>query len=175
MNIHYLTPYSLEKNFGRALNEAMNLIPEGDSACLRDGDTMFLTPDYGSIIQYHAENNPGAVLTCYTNRLHRLAKEQLYFGTPFYGENILDEMKRAEKIRENKTTTPCTGPLSFLLEVIPKDIWKKVPFGDGLLGVDTDFFKDLRKAGIPILRMNNLHIWHTYRLGGDIKNTSHLR
>lgn len=49
--IHYLTPYDTDKNIGRAINAACDLVPAGDWICLRDGDAMFTTPDYGKLIQ----------------------------------------------------------------------------------------------------------------------------
>lgn len=179
MNIYHFTPYSLTKDLGAEYNRYMEMIGEDDVACIRDGDTMFLTPDFGSIIFDYAYQNPNAVMTCYCNRIHSLAQEQMvreeminwdiesqiYFSTVRSKTNLINK------------TTPLTGPLSGFLMLIPKKIWQRVKFreGMGLLGVDTWFYKNLRTAGIPILRMDGLYIWHTYRLGKDIADTTHLK
>lgn len=48
--IHYISPYATDGNIGRAINEACALVPDGDWICLRDGDAMFTTPDWGRTI-----------------------------------------------------------------------------------------------------------------------------
>jgi hypothetical protein len=171
MKVHYFTPYSLSKDIGKAYNECMDMIPSTDWACLRDGDTCFLTSDWGGIVFNYAWRNPGCVLTCYTNRIHELSKEQI-----IPAETFKEAMTIAQGLNGNSTKI-CTGPLSGFLMLVPKTVWNKVKFqeGVGLLGVDTQFFKDLRSANIPILRMDGLYIWHTYRLGKDIKDRTHLK
>lgn len=178
MKVWHFTPYSVEKDLGKAYNEYMSLIGEDDWACIRDGDTMFLTPDFGDIVFNYAYQNPGCVLTCYTNRIHPFAKEQLVENTDINSPNILHQISIAEYNLKtyNDFAYKCFGPLSGFLMLIPKSVWNKVKFkeGVGLLGVDTQFYKDLRAANIPILRMDGLYIWHTYRLGKNIKDTTHL-
>ena len=49
--IHYITPYATDGNIGRAYNEACSLVPAGDWICIRDGDTMFATPNWGRHIE----------------------------------------------------------------------------------------------------------------------------
>lgn len=178
VRVWHFTPYSTEKDLGKAYNDYMRLIPDGDAACVRDGDTLFLTPDWGTIIQNYADKHPDAVLVCYTNRIHPLAKEQLLYGIVSQEYDIEWKISLSNHLSDRAyNTTPCTGPLSGFLMVIPKSVWQKVPFreGVGLLGVDTFFYKDLRAAGVPILRMDGLYIWHTYRLDKDIKDTTHLK
>lgn len=139
---------------------------------------MFLTPDAGEIIFNYAYENPGSVMTSYCNRIHPLAAEQISYYKKADTDPI-DRHIRAAEFHKNfiYQTTPLTGPLSGFLMLIPKSIWQKVPFreGVGLLGVDTLFFKDLRAAKIPILRMDGLYLFHIYRLGKEITDTSHLK
>jgi hypothetical protein len=70
MKVRIRTPYSLEKNLGKAYNEEMALIPDGEAACFIDGDVNFLTPNYGAILHDYSTKYPNAVLTCYANRIH---------------------------------------------------------------------------------------------------------
>ena len=71
-----IIPYSLEKNLGKAYNEAMALAPDGSHVCFRDGDTCWLTPDYGVHLAEYVRLYPNAVLTCWTNRINERAEQQ---------------------------------------------------------------------------------------------------
>jgi hypothetical protein len=171
--IHIITPYRIDKNLGRAYNEAMEIVPTMDSACFIDGDTLFLTYDFGTIIEEYSKLYPDAVLTCYTNRIHRLSK-QLYNGVLDDSYNIKDWIMEAETVRDKRTVTPILpgeGMSGFLM-VVPKTVWHKVQFieNGGCLGVDSKFRIDVHNAGIPILIMDGLLIWHTYRLINNTKN-----
>jgi len=74
--IYYFSPFSVEKNLGAAYNQHMALIGDDDYAVLTDGDTCFLTPDYGMIISQYIAAHPNAVLTCWTNRINEKAEQQ---------------------------------------------------------------------------------------------------
>ena len=180
MTVHHFTPYSVEKNLGKAYNDCFEMIGDDDWCCLRDMDTMFLTPDAGDIVFNYAYQNPGCVLTCYTNRIHPLAMEQLVSGTLINSPELLShiEISNYKKGKNIYQTTKLTGPLSGFLMLLSKKVWRTIGGFDeniGLLGVDTDFYKRVRQAQIPVLRMDGLYIWHTYRLGKDIKDTTHLK
>lgn len=181
MKLRFFTPYSQEKDLGKEYNEYMAMIGDDDVAVITDGDVMFLTPDFGSIIFNYACQNRDCVMTCWTNRIHRLAKEQLKYSDPVTGLALDDcdieqEIVNADIISGTATATPVAGPLSGFLMVVPKSVWYKIPFreGIGLLGVDTWFYKDIRAVGIPVMRMDGLYVWHTYRLMYGVNNKQHL-
>ena len=59
--------------------------------------------------------------------------------------------------------------------VIPKHIWQQHKFSEvqpyedrkhlpNMLGVDNDWTNRIRAAGIPVLRMDGLYLYHNYRL-----------
>jgi hypothetical protein len=179
MKVWIRTPYSTEKNLGKAYNEEMDLIPDGDAACFHDGDTMFLTPDYGHIIEQYANAHPDDVLTCWTNRIHQLAVGQLYDNIK--SSDIKDHLTTQQGFT---TTTEITGPVSGFLLVIPKHIWLLYPFAEeniyrpgelNLLGVDNEWTNKIRRNGIQVLRMDGLYVWHTYRLLSNGLDKSHLK
>lgn len=181
MKVHIVKPYSLEKNLGKAYNEAMALIPDGDWACLMDYDTMFLTPDCGQILHEHAkfmdENYNGKVLlTCFANRIHPLAKDQLLTGSLLEETDISYHIHLAEKQREQKTCTRIEHEISGFLMMISKELWKEIKFTESgkCLGVDNDFSLRVLAKGYMIGRMDNLYVWHTYRLKNGIKDKTHL-
>lgn len=178
MKLHFIIPYSTDKNLGKAYNDAMALIPDGDSACIMDYDVQLLTPDAGSIITQYAQENPNKILTCFTNRIHPLNTEQLLSGKCEEGASMISHLitaKRQAKMAHTLTTI-CNHFSGFLF-VLPKEIWKSNPFNETgqCLGVDTEWFRQLKKNNIPVMRMNRVYVWHTYRLLQGIDNKEHLK
>src|SRR5437899_11906939 len=79
-NIRYITPYSLTKNFGGAINEECDRAGKDDWICLRDGDTMFLRPNWGQKIAdaIYLHGDHFQLMGCMMNRLNDT--HQLYGG-----------------------------------------------------------------------------------------------
>lgn len=179
-----IIPYSTEKNLGKAYNEAISLAPDDSHVCLRDGDTCWLTPDYGVHIAEYVRLHPNAVLTCWTNRINEKAEQQAYI------ENRRNDLmgfhlKMAESLKSNLyNVTPIHGFVSGFCLIVPKKVWLKHKFAEkqvysdrgptNMLGVDNDFTNRIRAAGIQVLRMDGIYIWHTYRLLTGDNNKSHL-
>lgn len=150
----------------------MELIPDGDTVCFRDGDTMWLTPDYGMIMHEYATRYPDAVLTACTNRIH--AKSEQLVHSMYLENDIRKHIEYAISVSKDMTVHSMIGFISGFCMVIPKHIWQKHKFAEkqpyedrgphNLLGVDNDFTNRVRDAGVPVLRMNGLYLWHNYRL-----------
>lgn len=179
MRVFIRTPYSVEKNLGKAYNEEMAMIPDGDAACFIDGDVCFLTHDYGQILNDYANAHPDAVLICQTNRIHELAK---YQNANMPEADIKECIRHAEYLRNNPhsvTKVPVSGSISGFLMVIPKSVWSKYKFSEvntfkpgqpNLLGVDNYWTNLIRANGVEILRMEKLFVWHTYRILNNSKD-----
>lgn len=180
MNVHFITPYSSAKDLGRAYNESMTLIPDGDTACIRDIDTLFLTPDQPAIIEQYAREYPDAVLTCFLNRCSPLSRPQLLGETVSEETDIRQHIRlaenQAERHRITRSVKEIDRDISGTLMVVPKSVWYKVPFPETgkCLGVDTEAGRKWRKAGIKILRMDAIYLFHTYRLANGIHDKQHL-
>lgn len=198
--IYHFQPYSTEKNLGKAYNDHIKLIGDDDVAVLTDGDTCWLTPDYGMVIAEYVDKYPDAVLTCWTNRINEKAEQQskaTAITTPFGSNlaiempvrdiaNMADHLRTAEYYSKQPIhATPLHGFVSGFCLVVPKKIWdavngfaEKQVYEDrgpyNLLGVDNDFTNRVRAAGFPILRMESVYIWHTYRLLTGDRDKSHL-
>lgn len=185
--IYYFKPFSLTKNLGECYNQYMALIGDDDTAVLLDGDTCFLTPDYGMVIAEYAAKYPNAVLTCWTNRINEKAEQQ--FKGPFIRDEVkMDIHLELAKNLQTAPVEPVTalhGFVSGFMLVVPKKVWQSVggfaekqvyedrgPYN--LLGVDNDFTNRIRAAGTPVLRMNSIYIWHTYRLLQGDHDKKHL-
>lgn len=177
--IYDIIPYSTEKNLGKAYNDAIAGLPDDCHVCLRDGDTCWLTPDYGVHLAEYVRLHPNTVLTCFTNRINEKADQQ----APGDRDNadIKDRISLAESFKcDLYKVTSIHGFVSGFCLVFPKSLWQQHKFAEkqvyedrgphNLLGVDNDWTNRVRAAGTPILRMDGLYIWHTYRLLDNSKN-----
>lgn len=175
--IHYVTPYRTDKDLGRAYNESFNICYESSvtHVCLMDGDVMFLTPNWGTIIEEYVALYPDAVLTCRTNRIHHLSKQldNMQFGDDV--NVVISEAISRCHLRTVTSILPGQGMSGFLM-VIPIELWQRIPFDEGIgcLGVDSQFRIDVHNAGEKILIMDGLLVWHTYRLATGINDKTHL-
>jgi len=169
-------PYRKDKNLGLAYNEIFRNSKE-DVFCFRDGDTLFLTHDYGSILDEYHRLYPEAVLVCYINRASPLSVGQLYGRKVNNDPNILNHIQIAEKLKSRLyDVAKVDRDISGTLMVIPRTVWQKFPFReDGLcLGQDTEWNRRIRKGGVNIMRMEGLYLFHTYRLVNGIYDKKHL-
>jgi GT2 family glycosyltransferase len=71
-------------------------------------------------------------------------------------------------------TTLLLKPISGFLMVIRKSTWDRVKFDDGCLGVDNKYHLKIVAAGMDVLRMNGIYVWHTYRLINGVRDKKHL-
>lgn len=178
MNIHVCTPFSREKNLGRAYNEAFARCPENDWLCLIDHDVMFLTPDAIKIMHEYIEAFPHAGLfTAFTNRIHQLAVNQLFLGSPSNDFDVKNWAYRAKmQAKTALKVTEIKHPISGFLMLVSKRTWNEIKFMEigECLGVDNYFSNAILKAGKQIYRMDRIIVWHSYRLE-NILDKSHLR
>lgn len=174
-----------QKNLGRAYNEAMARAPEGSHVILRDGDTCWLTPDYGVHVAEYIRLYPNAVLTCWTNRINEKAEQQAKYPGIRTVTDMKFHLNTAEFAKgELYNVTPLHGFVSGFCIIVPKAVWNDHKFAEkqvyedrgphNLLGVDNDFTNRVRAAGIPVLRMDGMYIWHTYRLLQGDNDKTHL-
>jgi len=179
-----IIPYSTDKNLGKAYNDAFrNTSDDVTHICFRDGDTCWLTPDYGVHLAEYVRLHPDAVLTCWTNRINERAEQQ--FPVDRENANMRLHLGIAESYKSMlyKVTT-LHGFVSGFCMVIPRSVWNNHKFAEqqvysdrgptNMLGVDNDFTNRIRAAGIPVLRMDGLYIWHTYRLLQGDNDKTHL-
>lgn len=175
MKVHIMKPYALDKNLGRAYNEAMAMIPEGDWACLMDYDTMLLTPNSISIMYTYIDIHEYAgMLTCFTNRIGN--KCQLVKDL-HDSRDVLDHITQANLMETRvPASTYIKEPISGFLMLISKSTWNKIKFDESgkCLGVDNDYSRRILEAGMSIVRMDALYVFHIYRMKQGVKNKLHL-
>jgi len=179
MSVIHVTPFSKDKNLGKAYNQAFEKIGYNDWLCIRDIDTMFLTPNTPNIIEQYTKLYPETgIFTCLTNRISLAAKDQLYQGRISENSDIKYHIGIAESLEKSSMNkrTKILAPISGMLMVISKKIWDIHKFDEsGLcLGVDNEYSTRISRHGLSIYRMDAVYIWHTYRIINGIHSKSHL-
>lgn len=176
MKIHVRIPFSLEKNLANEYNHAFSGVPDEDWVCLLDYDTMFLTPNAIPILYEYVKAFPDTGLfTAFTNRIHQLATDQLFLGSPSNDFDVKNWAWRAKIQAMTETNvTEIKKPISGFLMLVAKKTWNEIKFrGPGCLGVDNNFSADVLQSGRKIYRMDRILVFHMYRMD-DIRNKKHL-
>ena len=177
--IYYFVPYSLERNIGKTYNQYMELLPnDNDWGVLMDGDTMFLTFDWGHAIAEVINKIPDAgIITCYTNRI---AKNRIQL----YGEDSTDIIiHRAIAKKLDKTFRgsyrKINQRISGFFMAIQKKTWKEVgkfpELHNKILDIDGLFSRKILTAGKDIYLMRGVYKLHYYRMAEGPKYKDHLR
>jgi hypothetical protein len=176
--IYFFTPYSFEKNLGKAYNQYCDLVPnDSDWICIMDGDMMFVN-DFGSIIQAHITKRPDTGLfLCLTNRVKNT--QQCYNGEISENSDLGYHAQIAKHLEVNKKlqVKEMNRVASGYLMCFKKETWKVVGkfYEKGILAVDNKFSKAILDNGLKIRIMEDLYAIHYYRLLQGIKDKSHLR
>jgi hypothetical protein len=175
MKIHYLTPYSSSGNIGKAYNEAISDLPNDCYVCIRDGDTMFLAPDWGNQIEQIITDNPNYdLITCMTNRL---GINDICVVGMFDEKDISKHIE----VAQNRWETRGTEVLDFdiapgMLMIFHKSLWLKHKFVEKSIIFDKQFSQSVLKSGGKIGVATGLYIFHLYRMWSDKpkSDTKHL-
>lgn len=182
--VHYITPYE-KGNLGAAYNRAVLSISEygctgvtgKDWVCLMDGDAMFLTSDWGEVIQQYIQKfgKEYSLLTCLTNRVFETS--QLYSGKIDDNTDILHHKKIADEVAKRPLSVkPAANYISGFLMLFSVKTWDEAGgFNSGILGVDNNFHKKVEAIGGKVGIMQSLYMFHYYRLHKSTADTSHLK
>src|SRR5690606_32105360 len=98
-NVHQITPGRSDKNYGKALNEIIETLPDDSWISVRDIDTLPL--DHSSFIRQCEEiaaKNEFGLVSCMTNRLglpHQLINGR---SQPEHSVNLNREIHRAKAL-----------------------------------------------------------------------------
>lgn len=183
MMIRYITPYSTERNklgypnIGGIYNKCISELPDDCFVCIRDGDTMFLTPDWGHHIkEIIDENKDFDLITCVTNRvgLNTHTCGEYFFNCTDISEHI-DHCKTRRTAFKNEVTKSNIAPGYFM--IFHKSLWKKVGgFKENSITFDKIFSNKVLNSGGKIGIATGLYIFHLYRWGQENpeKSIKHL-
>lgn len=172
-NIFYLTAWATDKLYGKALNDHIQHLPDDSWIVVIDGDTCFLSDNYGNVIEQAIKDNPDAALmTCKTNRA---------WGQGFdKGGDIVAHYHKARSLGEQKNTyTKMQTILPGFFWLFHKSTWIKHKFDEKPIlykgsSFDARWCYLLLRDNMKMVMINNLYVFHYYRLHKDIKDTTHL-
>lgn len=171
--VHYITTWSSQKNYGGAINEAIERLncSDDDWLVLRDGDACFLTPDWGNQIQSIIENADGYdLIGCSTNRLRE--PHQVVAGS----FNIMDLNKHYEiavsaKSQHGTKVFPFHHDIAGMFMLFRYSAWKNNKFKENTAIFDRLFTRGITKGRVGIAP--GLYVLHMYRLwSNNPKNDS---
>lgn len=175
MKIAYITPYNTDGNIGKGWNDAIEALPDDCYIVCRDGDTMFLTPDWGSQIETIINDNPHYdVITCVTNRL---GLKDICVDGMFEDENITNHIEIAKNRWETRGTIVIDFPIApGMLMIFHKSLWIKHKFVEKSIIFDKQFSDSVVKGGGKIGVALGLYVFHLYRWGSKNpqSDTKHL-
>lgn len=165
MTIHFITPFSTTKNIGGEYNSRISELPDDSWICLRDGDTMFLTHDWGNIIEQTIKEygDKFQLFGCMTNRCNR--EHQLFGGRLNDNMDIRNHVNIANKVREEKGVEDVTkkSRIAGLFMLFHKSTWDKCKFIENNRRFDDLFCRDIINNKGKIGLIKGLYIFHAYR------------
>lgn len=170
MKIRYITPFSTESRFGYPniggeYNQVISELPDDCWVVLRDGDTMFLTSDWGHQIKHIIEANKDYdLITCRTNRLG--VSEQVD-DRMFHIEDIgWHKIVAAEEWEIEGSAIKPAILAAGLCMIFKKELWQKVGgFPEYDITFDRIFSRRVLKSGGKIGIAKGLYLFHLYRWG----------
>ena len=176
--IYYFTPYQ-KGNLGQAYNHYCELVPNDDDwITFMDGDIMQLYLDWSekwnSIL---LTNEDAGIITCKSNRAAKSNTDQIDHSM-YNEQNIINHKNHAEYLYEKyylNTNEMTIDFMSGFFFSFKKSTWKMVGgFVDGILDVDSCFYKAVKKTKKKCLVAQGFYVLHYYRMKEGENYKGHL-
>lgn len=166
--IHFISIFDEYKNFGNAINKAIDRLncSDDDWIVLRDLDVAFLTPYAGNMI-IEATKSGYDLIGCTMNRL---AEPHQTSGS-FEQSGIFEHYSLAKQHQDKygSKVIPFKHDLAAAVMIFSFKIWKKVKFKNNIV-FDREFTKGVRINGGKVGIMPGLYVFHAYRLWAKTRN-----
>lgn len=163
--IYYFSPYDTQKRIGHAHNEMVQLVQDPEAwICITDPDTMFLTPDYGRILEGVVEEfgDRFQLFGCLTNRLG--LKHQLHGGQCSENPDISHHLELARSCASDNRVVPCYLVAGMFM-LFQKKTWSLAGGFRPSIYFDKQFSAAVINAGGQLGIIQSLYIFHVYRWG----------
>lgn len=172
ISIHHITPARSDKNYGKAINDIVKVLPDDDWICLRDIDTLPL--DHVSFIKQCeeiAKANEYGIVSCMTNRLG--LPWQLVYDEIQKEEdvNMIQEVIIAKEMAKEHGSKVEEAPreVAGVMMLFPKSVWTEVGgfkeggiiWGNQML--DNIFYEAVKAKGYKIGLAKGIYLLHLYR------------
>lgn len=167
MKINYITIFSTQKNFGGEINRVISEMADDSWICLLDGDTMFLTHDWGNIVEQTVKEygDKFQLFGCVTNRCNR--PHQLHGGRLNDNMDIRNHVSIAEQRKADYdgivSDVTSNRQIAGLFMLFHKSTWDRCKFIENNRRFDDIFCRDVISKGGKIGLIKSLYIFHAYR------------
>lgn len=180
MNIHYISPYSIDKNIGGAINAAirqLNASPD-DWIIHVDQDVCFLRPDSKKQIAEVLEHTDYDVLGCLTNRLS--GTHQLYQGEFNDSGDMREHIAIANQchsVAYGRVLPTTINIAACMMAFRVRRWWDVGGFSENSIRFDSEFTKDVMRRGGKLGIMAGVYVFHLYRMWSDnpVWEVGHLK
>lgn len=166
-DISFITAYNTKKDIGGEYNRLINKIHD-EWIFIRDGDCMFLTSDYGSLVSRIIKDNGDKydVIGVTANRLNKDTTDQVvndYFNTDSITAHI-EYAKKAEK-KYGTTVIPTHKIVAGMCLLLKRSVWEEFPFKRNTPYFDKIFSEEASAKGVRFGIAKGLYVLHLYRWG----------
>ena len=168
--VHHITPGRADLNFGKAINDVIEFLPDDDWICLRDIDTM---PLHHRVFFKQCEDiaNSGEwdLVSCKTNRIgviHQLHENKL--SDNFDIKHHL-QIARERYEHYGSTVNKSIGLVAGVMMLFSKQTWEDVGrFKEGGVQIEGSFLdyifsKKVHEMGGRIGVAKGIYMFHIYR------------
>lgn len=166
--IHTMVPFRADMNYGRALNEAMAMIPDGDWLAALDHDALFTTRLWHGQLEEAVRVVPEVGLLGVV--ANRIGPPWQRAGNPDCHDIEIHREVGLKRAKERRTLLDVTGTrgLGGVLMVMSKQVWTEIGgFADGLNCVDHAAHFAVRAKGRKVYILESLYLYHWRRANGD--------
>ena len=181
--IWFFTPYDQQKKLLWAIDRYFELIKNPDDwVVICDGDTAFLTPDFGAqLLQYTQSYPDTGLFTCYASRCHYGI--QVPKGVNIFSDSILyhHEIAKRQALDFKNEVLEISRKIAGHLMILKKGTWDRIKEevyskarSKNILGVDTQISYAILEAGLKIRLMKGIYILHYCRLAEGMDYNNHL-
>lgn len=174
-DISYYQPFAIDGNLGKEYNYVQNGHDDDDWICITDQDVCFLDSRLKLWIAKTVVSNPDFdIFTCMTNRLSD--SQQLVKGMYDIADIRMHKMATINQWKKFGTKVKeATQPTAGLFMLMKARTLRSVPFRNGLIYLDTDFYLRALAEDYRVGIMRGIYIFHYYRLSEGKGSISHLR
>jgi hypothetical protein len=177
--IHHVTPWRTG-DIGGGLNAAIQCMPENAWVCLRDGDTLFLSDQWGAEIEEIVAEHGYTydLIGCMTNRIR--APYQLHDGKLSEEADMHTHLRIAKQrwAQHGTAVAPVpVGPIAGMMMLFRRSTWARHPFPERSIYFDKVFTDAVRENHGQVGVALGLYIFHLYRWGkrNPTARTEHLQ
>jgi GT2 family glycosyltransferase len=161
--LHPMMPFALDGNLGRAYNEAMALVPDGEWVVFLDHDMMFTTREwFGQLSEAIAfKPDAGAFVAC-SNRIGAFWQQ---VGNA-ESHDVAEHRKFGTERLKVRTLLDVTDSMGFggVCFAFAKNVWREIGgFAEGMFCVDHSFHFRARAKGYRIYLLESLYVYHWRR------------